>query len=317
MSLQSFVNAVLKIPSITTWTRLEPLPREGSMTRSLQAQVRDPLWFLTRQWQVGEFLGDDAGSPVQATLGLEQRSITTYRPGLDDSATVALDLKLPIEVHVEREPVTLNLRGSVQHGLYFEKLVRASGVASPQAVIDAFRVAFPIAVKASGSVSTDSDSLRFRSLAVGRVTDGESLYISALAVANGQPPPTPLPPQASDPQVAAALASFVAYRHSLFTEPDHDSAWQSQQLDYSFALGSPAAEQNLLLNAPAFPGGHLDWYSFDLENTQPNAVSSANPAQITPVDFNFLPNHVVFRGMPDPALVELRRRRHRLRPTRC
>ena len=74
MSLQTFVNAVLKIPSITTWTRLEPLPREGSMTRSLQAQVRDPLWFLTRQWQVGEFLGDDAGSPVQATLGLEQRS---------------------------------------------------------------------------------------------------------------------------------------------------------------------------------------------------------------------------------------------------
>ena len=27
MSLQSFVSAVLKIPSITTWTRLEPLPR--------------------------------------------------------------------------------------------------------------------------------------------------------------------------------------------------------------------------------------------------------------------------------------------------
>ena len=124
MSLQTFVSAVLKIPSITTWTRLEPLPREGSMARSLQAQVRDPLWFLTRQWQMGEFLGDDAGSPVQATLGLEQRSITTYRPGLDDAATVAIDPKLPIEAHVERETVTLNLRGSVQHGLYFEKLVR-------------------------------------------------------------------------------------------------------------------------------------------------------------------------------------------------
>ena len=87
MSLQTFVNAVLKIPSITTWTRLEPLPREGSMTRSLQAQVRDPLWFLTRQWQVGEFLGDDAGSPVQATFGSSSaasrrtvRVSTTRRP---------------------------------------------------------------------------------------------------------------------------------------------------------------------------------------------------------------------------------------------
>ena len=300
MSLQTFVNAVLKIPSITTWTRLEPLPREGSMARSLQAQVRDPLWFLTRQWQVGEFVGDDAGSPVQATLGLEQRSITTYRPGLDDAATVPLDPKLPIEAHVEREAVTLNLRGSVQHGLYFEKLVRGSGVASLQGVINAFRMAFPIAVKAPDSASTDSDSLRSRSLAAGRVTDGEALYVSALAVANGQPPPIPLPPQASDPKVATALSGFVSYRQSLFSEPDHDSAWQSQQLDYAFALGSPATEQNLLLNAPEFPGGHLDWFSFDLDNAQPNDVSSANPAQITPVDFNFLPNHVVFRGMPDP-----------------
>lgn len=300
MSLQSFVSAVLKIPSITTWTRLEPLPREGSMARSLQAQVRDPLWFLTRQWQVGEFLGSDAGSPVQATLGLEQRSITTYRPGLDDSSTVALDPKLPIEVHVERETVTLNLRGSVQHGLYFEKLLRNSGVASLPTVIAAFRTAFPLAVKASSVTSTDSDSLRFRSLAAGRVTDGESLFVSALAVANGQAPPIPLPPQASDAMVASALSAFVSYRQSLFSEPDHDPAWQSQKLDYAFALGSPAAEQNLLLNAPDFPGGYLDWYSFDLQTAQANDVSQSNPAQITPIDFNFLPNHVVFRGMPDP-----------------
>ena len=208
MSLQSFVSAVLKFPSITTWTRLEPLPREGSMARSLQAQVRDPLWFLTRQWQVGEFLASDAGSPVQATLGIEQRSITTYRPGIDDSSTVALDPKLPIEVHVEREAVTLNLRGSVQHGLYFEKLLRGSGVASLPAVIAAFRTAFPIAGKASSVTSTDSDSLRFRSLAAGRVTDGESLFVSALAVANGQTPPIPLPPQASDPKVATALSDL-------------------------------------------------------------------------------------------------------------
>ena len=40
--------------SVTVWTRLEPHPRDGSMQRSLQAQVRDPLWLLARQWQLGE-----------------------------------------------------------------------------------------------------------------------------------------------------------------------------------------------------------------------------------------------------------------------
>ena len=29
--------------------------------RALRAEVRDPLWMLTRQWQMGEFQGDDAG----------------------------------------------------------------------------------------------------------------------------------------------------------------------------------------------------------------------------------------------------------------
>ena len=105
MSLQAFVNKIAKIPSITTWTRLEPLPREGSLARSLQAQVRDPLWMLARQWQVGEFLGDDAGSPVHATMGVETRTITTYRPGLDEANTEAIDPAVPVEVHVEREPV--------------------------------------------------------------------------------------------------------------------------------------------------------------------------------------------------------------------
>jgi hypothetical protein len=56
----------------------------------------------------------------------------------------------------------------------------------------------------------------------------------------------------------------------------------------------------LLLNAADFRGGHLDWYSFNIDRGQASQASAANPAQVTPVDFNFLPNHVVFRGMPDP-----------------
>jgi hypothetical protein len=270
------------------------------MQRSLQAQVRDPLWFLTRQWQVAEFLGDDSGSPVQATVGLEQRNITTYRPGLDDAGTAAIDPKLPIEVHVEREAVSLKARGSVQLGLYFENLIRRGGVTDPDTVIAAFRQAFPVSRTVPDAAYADNDCLRFRSLAAGRVTDGSLLYDSANAIANGQVPPILLPPQATDPKVAQVLSTFVAFRQKLFAEPIQDSAWQSQRLEYSFALGSPLPQQDLLLNAADFRGGHLDWYSFNLDSGRPGQANAANPAQVAPVDFNFLPNHVVFRGMPDP-----------------
>lgn len=299
MPFKSVAAKLATTPSITTWTRLEPLPREGSMQRSLQAQVRDPAWLLARQWQVGEFLGDDGGSPVQATLGVELRTITTYRPGPAGSPVAAIDRSVPVEVHVERESVSLQMRGSLQLGLHFEGLIRASGVASPSIVIDSFRAAFPISLDAPDPSYASPEALRFRSIAAGRVTDGESLYRSATAVANGQAPPMPLPAAAGDPAVAGALKSFVGFRDSLFNEAAQDSAWQSSNLDFAFALGSPASDQNISLEADDFRGGHLDWYSFNLGAGENSSAAAANPAQVTPVTFDFLPNHVVFRGMPD------------------
>ena len=68
MPLEALAKATLAIPSFTTWTRLEPLPRDASMERSLQAQVRDAAWMLARQWQVGEFLGDGSGIALDGAL---------------------------------------------------------------------------------------------------------------------------------------------------------------------------------------------------------------------------------------------------------
>ena len=300
MRLDRLARTTVEVPSITTWTRLEPQARDASMQRSLQAQVRDPLWMLARQWQVGEFLGADAGSPVQATLAAETQTVTTYRPGADDSATVVLDPSLPVEIHVERETAALKLRGSVQLGMYFEWLVRENGIATPETVIAAFRNSFPISANVPDPNYAPVSAVRFRSLMAGRVTDGEALYISAVAVQAGKVPPIPLPAEANNPGMPALLKTFVAYRASLFSEPQNDPAWIDNELQYEFAMGSPTPSQNLLLNAPDFPGGHLDWYSFSLQNDNPNPVFTANPAQITPVNFNFFPNHVTFRGVHDP-----------------
>jgi len=33
--------------------------------------MRDPLWLLARQWQLGEYQGNDGGSPVDATISVQ------------------------------------------------------------------------------------------------------------------------------------------------------------------------------------------------------------------------------------------------------
>src|SRR5437870_9240613 len=100
-----------EIPTITTWNRLEARPRSQSFERALRAEVRDALWLLTKQWQMGEFRGSDAGSPVAAKIRIDTTRLTKYRPGT--SATERFDESLPLEAKVERRPVPLRIHGRV------------------------------------------------------------------------------------------------------------------------------------------------------------------------------------------------------------
>ncbi len=297
MPAPSLPQAETLTPSITTWTRLEPQPRDASLARSLQAQVRDPLWLLARQWQMGEFAGSDGGSPVQATMGFSTQALTGYRPGPPGAQPVqAFNPALPLEVHVEREVVQFKVRGAVQLGRYFERLVAASGVASPQTVIGAFRTAFPIASADPEPALVGQAGLRLRALAAGRVVDGQALYTAAATAAAGGSPSPPLPPQAADPAIAPVLAAFVAFRKGAFSEPSGDSAWQSTELDYAFGVESASTSgSSVTLEADTFPGGRLDWYSFSLGS----AKTTSTPQPPVSDSANFLPLHVTFRGMPE------------------
>ena len=59
-----------------------------SFDRALRAEVRDALWMLTKQWQMGEFRGSDAGSPVFAKLQIDTTRLTKYRPDAHADAAV-------------------------------------------------------------------------------------------------------------------------------------------------------------------------------------------------------------------------------------
>ena len=50
------------------WDRLESMARSVELDGGLEARIADPLWMLARQWQVGEFRGDDAAQPAAVRL---------------------------------------------------------------------------------------------------------------------------------------------------------------------------------------------------------------------------------------------------------
>src|SRR4029079_13891362 len=94
-----------EFPTITTWNRLEARPRSQTFDRALHAEVRDALWLLSKQWQMGEFRGSDAGSPVFARLLLQTTRLTKYQSA--GGAVEAFEPAVPLETKVERRPVPI------------------------------------------------------------------------------------------------------------------------------------------------------------------------------------------------------------------
>ena len=108
-----------RIPTVTAYNRLEPSQRTKNFDRSLKAEVRDALWMLTRQWQFGEFEGEDAGSPVTAQVIGEHSK--PDRVGFPGGKVFTYDENIPLETKVEREPIRRSLFFSVQLARYFFK----------------------------------------------------------------------------------------------------------------------------------------------------------------------------------------------------
>src|SRR5205807_8901018 len=106
--------SVFRAPRVVAFNRLEARPRTLDFTSSLRAEVRDPLWMLTRQWQMGEFQGDDAGSPIFAKIHLETTKLKKFQP--DSGPVRDFDDSIPLEAQVERMPVSFSqqqkLRGA-------------------------------------------------------------------------------------------------------------------------------------------------------------------------------------------------------------
>jgi hypothetical protein len=125
------------MPSITSWLRLEPRSRDAEMNTSLEARIYDPLWMLARQWQLGEFEGEDNGSPVIARWRGEAAPLTRYHLGAIAPNT-RVDAphydarRLPLEVLAERETVRppaaralppQKLRFAAESGQHFLRLL--------------------------------------------------------------------------------------------------------------------------------------------------------------------------------------------------
>ena len=323
---------VFRMPRIVAYNRLESRPRTTDFTRSLRAEVRDPLWMLTRQWQLGEFGGEDAASPLTARIAY--RHHRTSLVALRDASAFRYDpAEMPLETRVEREPVPFTLRtqagGEEYNDMLFavtwgRRLRTAVQAVAPGDLYKHYLARFPLRVWPPGDAAAhrteDAEAQGIHASVGKRIADGVAVWnavrsgahdawLAGLALAAGAQLKTVV--DAFAEEVSAAVAR-------MFSQPASadDSAWLSNHLEYQFAVRGEAANQAAdqqalpVLRAEQYHQGHLDWYSFDahldrpLEASQGLAAATRADVDAETVE-SFLPGPVRFKGQPQPRFWEM------------
>jgi hypothetical protein len=299
VATEKLLRAEYRIPTITAYNRLEVSPRTANFDRSLKAEVRDAMWFLTRQWQFGEFQGEDAASAVTAQMVGEHTAIDRVR--FPKNVVSTYDDTVPLETHVERETLRPTLFVAVQMGRYFLKLMRANGQGG---ALDKFATKYPLAYVIDPN---DTEGQLLLRASDGRVFDGFLLHQDILAPSGAS---TAFEVWLASEGLSVAAfrplaTSFVAWHARNYSQPEGatDSCWLPSQLEYQFAVSSPPVvdrPQDTLV-ADQYAEGHLDWYSFDLDQRAPVKLNpDPVPGAVVEQYSSFIPAPIRFKGMPLP-----------------
>jgi hypothetical protein len=297
-------------PAITRWNRLEGRPRTHTFDRALKAEVRDALWMLTRQWQMGEFQGDDAGSPVLARACIDISPITRYQAGSDPAEQ--LDLDRPLESTVEGRPLPLSagtqylsldlrlLVGRRWLKLLAREAARPGGLSADYR--DAYLAQYPVPVPdptqpADAAICAHPDAWQQVSAAAERAMDGIAL-LAHLAEPGGQADDGIGAAGPDQPKLSALATRLSGWFADLIQAPaaGGPDAWVPARLEYQFEVSAPA----YVMRAEEYSQGHLDWYALERRPGQPELgeprASLAVPERRVQT---FLPVSIVFEGMPN------------------
>jgi hypothetical protein len=287
-----------EFPTVAVWNRLEGRPRTTDFARALRAEVRDPLWLLARQWQLGEFRATDGGSPVTATYSVVASPLTRFRPD-PDGAAGPLPTDRPLETVVERrplpftfgaEPISFDLRLTL--GRRWLKLVRRSSVDDRGEVAEKYVTRYPVGVP---SAQPHPEVWAGIQAVAGRRMDGYLLYQHVKGGGRASDGITGLARRDRD-ALDALGTRLTAWFDQLIDQPDGQGAWDPRRLEHRFSVAAASPGGERVLRAPEYPGGELDWHAFSTgEGTLGGAGTP--PAALNRTVF---PAPVRFSGMPLP-----------------
>lgn len=294
-----------KFPTVTLWNRLEARPRANNFDRALKAEVRDALWMLTKQWQMGEFRGDDAGSPAFAKIQMATTNLTKYQA--QNHNVQSFDNDVPLEAKVEQkkipfrqagEDVSINIR--LLMGRQWLKMISSGfpGLKAEYLQKFTFKVPDP-EDKMDATIIAHREAWQQMMAFSMRSMDGYALYEYFLA--DSSHTASNAISATTDAVLDELGLNFVTWFKKLFLQPDQEenNAWDSAKMEYKFSVSAPDEISEKVMTADEYYHGHLDWYNLDIEPIKKELKRHDKTDPRTRETVSFFPVPVSFDGMPD------------------
>ena len=285
-------------PAIVGYNRLESSPVSSDYTKSLQASVHDALWLLTRQWQMGEFEAEDAGSALKAKVLADQRKLSQAFLG---NSTIANNTPLgtiPLETLVEQELATSDLSMRIESGNLLKQVIMDNNPSDYWTFLSLFRLALlesNLVLIILDEIKREPQSLELFNAVKNKALDGYTAYFTLSRWTTEIDAPAILN-RASAMKIKDeyCLQFETLYGKSANPTSNTPVAWQSQQMEYKFSIVNQ--NNDTALTVDQYANGSLDWYDFDI---------SKIGAGVTPSTCTFMPTPVIFEGMPKPRWWEM------------
>jgi hypothetical protein len=249
-----------------TWTRLEPQGTTGDPRPGVEARVHDPLWLLGRQWQLGEFEGEDAGTPLTVRVVSRTTAVDRWAPaGEGEGRPIGRAPQDLIEPFIEREPGTAQspgLRPRAEAAAALLSALDEAGLGAHRATLVA-RCPLdldPLSHPGGTEADLDPSWLRLRRLLEGMAMADAEVFAAAVESAGDLPPWLAPGDAAARAALRVVVDPWLAwYRDEVSPAPGGDDSWIGERLEYRFNVGAGAT----VLAAPAHGGGDVEWHSFD------------------------------------------------------
>jgi len=289
------------LPTIVSWNRLEGAPRTLNFDQAIKAEVRDALWMMTKQWQMGEFNGEDAGSPIEAKVQVQHTNIQEYTTG--NNSSVGISDSIPLEVLVEHQPlpmerqqVKMSVDIRLNMGIYWSKLLKSHSLDHYyKNFLKEFTFKIPVKSRDTDYIHAHKDELQQWKAIQGRCLDGYEMYLSVnknLTALFHQ-----IGIAATDMAKLVDIFQLFKnwYKKTYFQgEEEKNNAWLPDRLEYKFECKAQSSDEEINLHAQEYYSGSLDWYAFNvqIQNSNLNTKSKFTAE-------SFIPTSIDVDGMPD------------------